>query len=226
MSKPKLLTAANKKKLANEIMDFLKENDINEDVCIYYSHERLNGDGTILENVVASDYFDYANDKTISMSFEGSFYEVINYYCGGFGESMLEKFNKILKKYGLYYELGNAWNLSTHYLNNDLEMLGYAPVLEGEKKNPIFILKYKGNCPPAIEPIRAEWEKRENEYGDVGSCVIGAGFEFKYEGLYYEMPPQGHWQGSVSWEASVNDIQKLLTEVGCEEIYFNYGRMD
>ena len=43
------------------------------------------------------------------MSFEGPLYEVLN----GYGSSHLEEeFVKIFDKYGLYYELGNAWNLT------------------------------------------------------------------------------------------------------------------
>jgi len=82
------------------------------------------------------------------------------------------------------------------------------------------------NCPPELEDIRAEWQKRQNEYGDVGCCVIGAGFEFEFGGTQYRMPPQGYTQGSCSWEASKDDIGKMLIEAGCNDVSYDWGRID
>lgn len=50
------------------------------------------------------------------MSFEGPFYEVLNGYAGDYGWVVEEKFSDLLKKYGVYYELGNAWNLSLYQI--------------------------------------------------------------------------------------------------------------
>ena len=60
------------------------------------------------------DYFEYVNEPNIlSMSFEGALYEALNGYA--YGWTKLEKeFNKIFEKYGLYFELGHAWNLSCY----------------------------------------------------------------------------------------------------------------
>lgn len=53
--------------------------------------------------------FEYVNEDTISMSFENDLYDIFNYdMC----ESIRQDFEELFKKYGLYYELGNAWNLS------------------------------------------------------------------------------------------------------------------
>lgn len=57
------------------------------------------------------DYFEYANPETVSMSFEGMLYEIVNDFGMEFPE-LWESFNKIFEKYGYYYELGNAWNLT------------------------------------------------------------------------------------------------------------------
>ena len=47
----------------------------------------------------------------LTMTFEGSFYDVVNpYYPSDCRKE--EKFMELLEKYGLYYELGNSWNLS------------------------------------------------------------------------------------------------------------------
>ena len=59
------------------------------------------------------DYFEYANPKTLSMSFEGSLNHVLNGYVHGW-VNLEEQFSKLFKKYGLYYEMGHAWNLSAY----------------------------------------------------------------------------------------------------------------
>ena len=59
------------------------------------------------------DYFQYANPKTLSMSFEGSLNHVLNGYTPYYWK-LEEEFSKLFKKYGLYYELGNSWNLSAY----------------------------------------------------------------------------------------------------------------
>ena len=48
-------------------------------------------------------------ENILSMSFEGPLYYVLNGYEGG---HLAEEFMKIFEKYGLYWELGNAWNLT------------------------------------------------------------------------------------------------------------------
>lgn len=45
------------------------------------------------------------------MSFEGPLYDVLNYEFG----SLAAGLDAIFEKYGVYYELGNAWNLTLHY---------------------------------------------------------------------------------------------------------------
>ena len=70
-----------------------------------------NGDvmlAKVRENVDPKRYFKYVREPNIfSMSFEGRLYEILNY------EDMFV-FENIFKKYGLYYELGDAWNLSAY----------------------------------------------------------------------------------------------------------------
>ena len=57
-------------------------------------------------------YFEYVRDPNIlSMSFEGELYSVLNGYVPGWTK-LEEEFQSIFDKYGVYYELGNAWNLT------------------------------------------------------------------------------------------------------------------
>lgn len=57
------------------------------------------------------DYFEYANPNTLSMSFEGPLYHVLNANVPGWVK-LEQQFGKVFEKHGCYYELGNAWNLS------------------------------------------------------------------------------------------------------------------
>lgn len=67
-----------------------------------------------LENVNPKDYFEYVGENILCMSFEGPLYELLNCYVPlSYYNSVEGEFRGILQKYGLYYELGNAWNLST-----------------------------------------------------------------------------------------------------------------
>ena len=60
------------------------------------------------------DYFEYVNDPNIlSMSFEGPLNHVLNAYVSGWVK-LENEFMKLFEKYGLYYEMGNAWNLSAY----------------------------------------------------------------------------------------------------------------
>jgi hypothetical protein len=54
----------------------------------------------------------------MSMSFEGDFYGCINFtneYGAYYDNRIMKSFNAILDKYGVWYELGDAWNLTCYY---------------------------------------------------------------------------------------------------------------
>ena len=100
--------------IARKIEAFMKKYDLLTDSRIYFNKKcweyGSNGNKTVLEDMVGSDYFRYANDDTISMSFEGGLYNVMNY--GPF--DVREAFQDMLAEYGYYAELGNAWNLALY----------------------------------------------------------------------------------------------------------------
>lgn len=121
-----VLTVEQREQLATEIFNWLVDHELWMDVAIYFNGKRWStmrkvGDNyefcynerRYFEDVAdPKDYFEYVREPNIlSMSFEGALYEVLNGYVSGW--IRLEKdFNKIFAKYGLYYEFGNAWNLS------------------------------------------------------------------------------------------------------------------
>ena len=220
----KRIAKKQKEKLAYEILELLKRYDLTGDVRIYFNNRCLTGDGAVLEDIKGSDYFKYATDKTISMSFEGDLCEVLNYYHRELSEKVTSEFRALLDAYGLYYELGEHWNLGTYFKAGG-PLKSPKPVIKGaHPDNPIYITN--NDCPAELEPIRAEWEKRQNEYGDIGSCVLGAAFTFSFNKQFYRMRPQGHYQGNCSWEDSVGTIRYMLSNAGCEDVVFHYGNMN
>jgi hypothetical protein len=103
-------------KLANDIKKFIDKNKI-VDTRVYFNNKcydwNSSSEMTIVEDIKPSTYFEYANDSTVSMSFEGELNYIINY---GTNNKKLEAFNKIFDKHNCYYELGYAWSLSVYYL--------------------------------------------------------------------------------------------------------------
>lgn len=54
----------------------------------------------------------------ITMIFEGPLYHIFNYYMdSSYCNEIIDGFNKILQKHGLYYEMGNAWNLGLYEIS-------------------------------------------------------------------------------------------------------------
>lgn len=120
----KVLTKKQTEQLATEIFNWLVDHELWVDVCIYFNGKRWSTHDTKLKEFCYNErryfedeaepknYFEYVREPNIlSMSFEGDLYDVINGYAY---PKLEEEFNKIFEKYGLYYELGNAWNLSCY----------------------------------------------------------------------------------------------------------------
>ena len=112
------LTEEQTEELAKAIYQLLLRHHMWLDVAIYYNGKRMspssvigNNDSYIMEdNVDPHRYFNYVG-PTLSMSFEGPMYHALNY---GGNDLFLTEFNALLRQYGLYYELGDAWNLSVY----------------------------------------------------------------------------------------------------------------
>jgi hypothetical protein len=100
-------------KLANEIIEFLKENQLWRDVSLYYDNKRVSSNNGIEYGINVSDYIEYNNPETITMSFEGPLYHVLNDFEGN---DLYFAFENIVKKYGFYFEFGYAWSLALYKL--------------------------------------------------------------------------------------------------------------
>lgn len=111
--------------LAHDIYTWCIENDCWQDVCIYYNGKRMSRGKykkdqaaychrvaqIIEDDMDPRDYFEYVREPNIlSMSFEGTLYDILNNYD-------MFALQDLFSKYGLYYELGDAWNLSAYPIN-------------------------------------------------------------------------------------------------------------
>ena len=221
----KTLTKANIETMAYAIMNQLIKHYADEDVFIYFNNCKISTDG--LDNEVRfiikseecdpHNYFDYAAyDHILSMSFEGRLYEIID------SNGIPSYIQKIFDKYGVYCELGNMWNLSC-YPQDDTMKVEYTKY---EKPKEVTRL-YMRNCKNEVfQNIMNTWYNLSKEVGDVGSCVLGAGFKFTYKDNPYFMGACSPWQGSISWETHKDTIAKLLEDAGCTNISYDWGMMD
>lgn len=219
--------------MANEIIDYLKKNGLDDGVCIYFNNKRIclgsewNREmeefvqyENVEENINPLDYFEYANENHIlSMSFEGDLYDVINY-------GNTNKLDAIFEKYGLYYELGNSWNLTACPSTIDYDEIEYTSY--EREPDPVVIYSHssKDIIPVELIIIKHMWDRLSSTTVNLGgSCTIGDGFKFKYMGTKYEMVTPSY-QGFLIYEHWIDIIKGELKGIGATEIYYDYGRMD
>ena len=227
----KKLTKHNIDQFANEIMDYLIAHNLDSDVCIYFNNKRMTNvynwrdpDAkpklVVEENMSPFDYFEYANHEHIlSMSFEGPLYEELNYIYG----KRTSGLEKIFEKYGVYWELGNAWNLSAYPINTEMEVEFTAYELPKEKIN---LYMWDRNIPTPLREIMDKWYELSEQEGDKGSCILGAGFNFTWNDDDYFMCACSPYQGSISWEASKDKVATMLRRIGATNIIYDWGVMD
>jgi len=99
------------------------------DYRIYYNNKAIQVNTSsgrqIIEGIKATDYCEYGSNDTITVAFDGSIYELMNYGfhvdLREFGidkvytdYSLQEELNKLLEKYNCWYENGNAWNFNVY----------------------------------------------------------------------------------------------------------------
>ena len=221
--------------MVNEIQEFLKKYEMLSDVCFYFNNKRYKWERDwsqisqkiynleITENISPLDYFEYINHEHIlSMSFEGDLYDILNGYTD-YAYGLQDKFNELLEKYGLYYELGNSWNLSLYPINDDMEI---EYTLYKEKPEPTHIHISSMDILPELKNIMVAWYELSKKEGDKGSCVLGAGFSFKYKNTEYFMSACSPYQGSVSWETHIGTVREMLERIGATNINYKWGWMD
>lgn len=223
------LTKKDIEKMANEVAAYLRKRGLDDGVRIYYNNKAIDlsvdwrsseSKCVVIEDINPLDYFEWANEKHIlSMSFEGGLYDLINY-----GNGMPSPMEKIFNKYGCYYEYGNYWNLTLSPIEMEYSDIEYTPY--EKEPEPEYIFRHSEDAPPELQNIMMAWYELSKKEGDIGSCVIGAGFKFSYKGKKYFMCSCSPWQGSISWERHKDTIEEMLNNIGATDIIYDWGRMD
>jgi len=136
----------------------------------------------------------------------------------------IEKINKILSE-----ELGEDaylecydWRCHTCYVGEDDQ------AQKGGRYNPIVLDGRDLSAYPdsLLFNIQHLWKEMALRLGDSGTCVTGECLKFVYKDKHYILEPLDRLQGSLARETYLNEIEGLLKAIGCQEISFDYGRMD
>ena len=85
---------------------------------------------------------------------------------------------------------------------------------------------WDNTIPTEMRSIMEKWYMLSNAVGDKGRCVIGAGFDFTWNGIDYHMCACSPYQGSISWETNKDDVKKMLEGIGATNIIYKWGMMD
>lgn len=100
-------------------------------------------------------------------------------------------------------------------------------------KQPVRISSHTlkaGIIPDVLQTIWIEWAFRQEQYvqqfGDRGAQIEGAGFSFLYNRIPYVMSPFFRYKGNLVWEDSVEDIYRMLQQIGCINVCFDFGTID
>ncbi len=110
------------KALADEIRAWLLDHDMWIDTNIYFNgkcystedpeaHKHYYNDPKHLVEYEDDPgmYVEYCNRDTLTMTFEGPLYDLLNY--GEYPPGWEEEFNAIFRKHGMFFELGYSWSL-------------------------------------------------------------------------------------------------------------------
>ncbi len=120
-----LLTKSGIEDLAKELMYYFEQNDLWSQVCIYAAEKSFSSyyvpgsikkeeNQTIFyekDEVDVSEKVEYCNPQTITITFEGPLYDMINYQDADFVYNLSKKF---LYPHHLYFEQGHAWSMAAY----------------------------------------------------------------------------------------------------------------
>lgn len=99
-------------KLANEMIKYLKKQELFHDTSVYFNSKRIKSSGEIEEDIDVTKYIEYCNPEAITMTFEGPLYMHMNGHIKG--SKVYEKLNSIANKYGYYLQPGHAWSFTLY----------------------------------------------------------------------------------------------------------------
>ena len=228
------MTKKDIKELAFKIVEVLSKENLASDLRVYYNNKclqtRLKSDANCnfwyeteeIDDISPLDYFKYAATKhIISISTEGGLYDRLNYGPNSFPQQL----EKLFEYWGIYWELGDSWNLSFFPFDEEEGRIEYTVYEEPAK--PIHIhYNCREGCPTELLPVMDAWWNLSSLTGDGGACVIGAMISFDYKDKKYEMSACSPYQGEWSWREHVPLIMRLLQAMGATNISFDAGRLD
>lgn len=119
------ITPENMEKLAMQLIDYFSKKELFYDMNIYvnnksYSSDNYDHDAELHLTDKGTKYYakngidiakqvEYSNPDTITMTFEGPLYDLINYHDYNFVEKLSKRF---FNKYNLYLDQGYAWSMA------------------------------------------------------------------------------------------------------------------
>ena len=126
MKKTKKLTKKELESLAVDLICFLQKHDLFYMVNIYVNNKLLKDNKTtnaqhattpfgsyyIVNDINPKENLEYYNPETITVTFEGPLYDIINYN----NSSLYQQLCDLFERKGLYIEQGYAWSFSLYYL--------------------------------------------------------------------------------------------------------------
>ena len=219
-------------KIALRILSVLEKKELASDLSIYFNNKRISiktkyTDESVKyervkeEDINPHDYLTYCPYKhIISISTEGELYAQLNYGSGQFPKVLEDLFKKV----GIYYEMGESWNLSFYPIDDSMKV----EYTEYEEPPKVIYACYNKRYiyPEEIRIVMEAWYALSKKTGDIRGCVIGAYLEFKFEGDIYRMSPCSPYQGEGSWTPYVDMISTLLRNLGATEIKWNPVHLD
>lgn len=190
------------------------------------------GRNTRIENIDSiRQYLEYCNENCINLIFDGNeLYDILNGNFGEVGWDLEDSFNKMLESYGVYYELGHAWNAGL-FVIDDKKTPWFIPGPNTEKEPvSLYCRRLDEIQLPALRSVAQTWKDLEllpiNDGKDIGSCIIGAHFKFTYQDEKYNLYPFGRYQSDFSYSQYEKVITELLKSFGATNIYYDCGCMD
>jgi hypothetical protein len=85
------------------------------DYRIFYSNKAIDVDTSkgknILKDIKSTDYSEYGRDDTVTVTFDGSIYTLMNYDPKF---NLVNALTELLEKYNCWWECGHAWNFNVY----------------------------------------------------------------------------------------------------------------
>lgn len=141
----------------------------------------------------------------------------------------LEDFDSTIEKYGVkdaFWESADSNTLFVYIPDEYLCQFETCALIVPEPKEERVRIHFGDDVPSELQNIMDYWYEQSRQNGDKGSCVFGAGIGFTYAGCRYFMCACSPWQGALSWEIGINNVEQMLRDIGATDVTYDPGRSD